>query len=1059
MRKLLSVLLILGICLSASVLFGATRRVSAGSEYTVTFYLTDGDEYAVQTVEEGGYALIPETPTRSGYVFLCWTNGGEKFSFRTAITGDISLYAEWVELESGEVVTEMFTVDFRVDGTSVNVQNVRNGERAIEPKDFALPDGKAFVGWDKAFDNVSSDIVVNAVLTDKVYSVKIYGIDGALVAEETVTHGNDVDVSSLSLSVEHYVLDRAALEAATKSVTEDRDIYLKYDPIEYTVSFVSEGAEYCAAQSVPYGGYARFPSVPRKDDHVFIGWYESVDDAEMYDFGDPILGDITLTAKFIAIENKKYSVKFYNYDGNQYGGTQMIEEGRTPILPGTPYREGYTFVGWFINGEPDKPLDFSAPIESDTVAFAVFRIRTYSVVVMDMGTVISEQTVNYGDNAVQPEISEKEGLIFIGFDESFRNVTKDTIINVVYRARTYAVMFFDGNYKKIGATQYVEHGSSATAPTAPAREGYRFVGWDSEFVSVTEDLAVFPIYEKIKFTYNFYDGESLVTTETVEYGDKAAMPSVNKEGFIFVGWYDGETLYDFNTPASSDRDLYARWEEEPEIIYVVTFEVDGAEYNVQSVREGGAAIAPADPVKVGYRFVGWDGPFDNVSADVTIIAIFEKNVYTVTFVADGYSSEEKVEYGDTVSIPEAPVKEGHTFAYWATRSGGEYDFDTPVVENITLTATFTADTFNVIFKVEGEIVSDQTVTYGEYASVPATPALEGHSFVGWFVGDDAFDFAAPIASSVVAEARFSVNSYDLIYYLNGDLYEAVSVRYGEAIRPLPEPEHDEWIIFSGWKDVPETMPARTVVATGSLTAVPTHVVSYYINGELYATRTYHEGETIEPMAAPEVVEHATFVEWKGEPKAMPASDVSVVAVITIEAKRKVTFYIDGAFFAEAELWRGEAIIVPEIEAREGYGFSWREYPETMPDNDLAVYGYYYKIADDRENVFKFVTETGKDGVKRVTLYVCGSVNVGGVKGSIGGVRINEKDVSLNDEMVTINVVDGEIAFVWSSGVNVTEEKAFMTFAADDAAELTIDIDEIYAFNEEGVVVAVGFFVD
>ena len=1124
MKKLRLFLIIAVLALAVAALWSFNPKpVYADEEYQVVFYVSDTEEYKTQAVAGGGYAVIPETPEKEDSIFLYWEKeDGSRFSFKTPITEDLSLFAKWYTLETNEKVAEMFTVDFRVEGVSVNVQNVEKGGSAVAPTSFAVPEGKAFVGWVGDYTSVNANVIVNALLETKRYNVSVYGLDDRLVADLKIAHGESVDVTGQTFKVDHYILNEEKAAAELSNVVGDKDVYLEYSPESYEVDFIADGESFAEPQNVLYGECAKFPALPSKENHIFIGWYKDLDAAAMYDFGAPIEDDLTLIAKFMPIENKKYSVKFYNYDGVQYGGTQKVEEGKTAIVPGTPYREGYTFLGWFINGEVGDRFDFSAPVESDVSVYALFRIRTYSVVVIDGNTVISEQTVNYGDTAVQPVVTDKEGYIFIGFDESFKNVTKDTIIHTVYKAKTYAVMFFDRNYKKIGATQYVEYMQAATEPTAPAVEGYRFVSWSEDTSVITDDIAVFPIYEKLKFTYNFYDGEALVKTAQVEYGDKAEMPVAEKEGYIFIGWMDGEVVYDFNTSATSDKNLYASWEEKPDVIYTVTFIVDGAEYSVQSVKEGGSAITPADPVKEGYTFTGWDKDFADVSDDITITANFEINVYTITFIVEGVESTISCEYGDKIAAPATPEKEGHDFAYWAKIDGGRYDFDSTIKGDLELKAVFEAKIFDVAFVVDGKTVSEQAIAYGGFAQVPVAPAAEGMTFAGWFVGEAEFDFTAPITGDVTAQAVFTAREYEIYYYLNGELYDIVSVGFGDRVTALPAPELDDWEIFSGWVGVPETMPNRPVAVSGTIAKVPTHVISYYLNGRLYAAATYHEGETVTPKDEPELNEHEIFGGWTGEPETMPEEDVvvygeitaekqytityylngkvsvtkrhyagdaidammepaiyphqifsgwigepevmpeedvAVYGTITDEEKYTVTFLIDGEIYLEIEYYCGEAIILPKVPVREGYVFFWGDYPETMPEEDVTVCGAYELVViEERMNVFTLEIRETSDGYS-VTLVVKENVNVGGFIGSIEGVFVNEKDISILYENVTVNAVDGSIRFVFSSGDNITYVKSFFSFTTKDLGEIDLVLNGVYAFDDDGVVTTADYCIE
>ena len=86
----------------------------------------------------------------------------------------------------------------------------------------------------------------------------------------------------------------------------------------------------------------------------------------------------------------------------------------------------------------------------------------------------------------------------------------------------------------------------------------------------------------------------------------------------------------------------------------------------QIIKEGEFATAPPNPTKTGYTFMGWDKSFSNIRSDTTVNAIWKANTYTVTFT-DGQDKTLKtqtVEYGKSATAPANPVRSGYTFAGW-----------------------------------------------------------------------------------------------------------------------------------------------------------------------------------------------------------------------------------------------------------------------------------------------------------------------------------------------------------------------------------------------------------
>ena len=87
---------------------------------------------------------------------------------------------------------------------------------------------------------------------------------------------------------------------------------------------------------------------------------------------------------------------------------------------------------------------------------------------------------------------------------------------------------------------------------------------------------------------------------------------------------------------------------EPGIVYyTVTFvDYDGTELKTQQVQQGGNAEAPSDPYREGYVFIGWDKSFENVSANLTVTAQYEKKLGPSIVV-----SNVKANAGESIVVP------------------------------------------------------------------------------------------------------------------------------------------------------------------------------------------------------------------------------------------------------------------------------------------------------------------------------------------------------------------------------------------------------------------------
>ncbi|MDE5940610.1 MAG: InlB B-repeat-containing protein, partial [Muribaculaceae bacterium] len=114
--------------------------------------------------------------------------------------------------------------------------------------------------------------------------------------------------------------------------------------------------------------------------------------------------------------------------------------------------------------------------------------------------------------------------------------------------------------------------------------------------------------------------------------------------------------------------------------------------------------------------------------------------------------------------------------------------------------------------------------------------------------------------------------------------------------------------------------------------------TYVVDGETYRQLTVDFGTEIVPEETPQKEGHS-FSGWEGLPQTMPAHDVTVTGVFTINSYT-LTVYLDGELFHTEVLEFGAAIEIPVPEVAEGWKFDgWQEeVPETMPAYDLEIHG-------------------------------------------------------------------------------------------------------------------------
>ena len=139
-----------------------------------------------------------------------------------------------------------------------------------------------------------------------------------------------------------------------------------------------------------------------------------------------------------------------------------------------------------------------------------------------------------------------------------------------------------------------------------------------------------------------------------------------KEGHTFIGWYNGESEWNFETPVTENLTLTAKWQLNR---YTITFKPENGGEDIVIKQDYGTAItAPANPTKTGYTFAGWDKtiPTTMPAGDMTITAQWQLNQYTITFKPEngGQDIVIKQDYGTAITPPAAPTRTGYTFAGW-----------------------------------------------------------------------------------------------------------------------------------------------------------------------------------------------------------------------------------------------------------------------------------------------------------------------------------------------------------------------------------------------------------
>lgn len=280
----------------------------------------------------------------------------------------------------------------------------------------------------------------------------------------------------------------------------------------------------------------------------------------------------------------KVIVKIQDEDGSIYKENVVFSDLFTLSLQ----KEGYT-GRLYRDADFLKPLTKDSKVKNGDTVYVKWTINKYTVTFMDGKDVLATFTnVPHGSAVTAPEVPEKDGKTFVGWDKKFDNVTSDLTINAVYDVDKFTVTFKDG--EKVLETQTVEYEAAATAPDTARLsppEGMHFAKWDKDFSKVTENIEVSAVYELNEYTVIFKNGDTTIKTETVKHGFAATAPNVfDSATEKFVGW---DKPFD---KVTSDLTINAKFETKKFTLTFINF--DGTTVYTAEVEYGASIEEPFD---------------------------------------------------------------------------------------------------------------------------------------------------------------------------------------------------------------------------------------------------------------------------------------------------------------------------------------------------------------------------------------------------------------------------------------------------------------------------------
>ena len=558
------------------------------------------------------------------------------------------------------LVEQTFTVTFvGKDGNTLKEQTVKKGESATAPEAPEI-EGFTFSGWSGSFENVTADVTITAQYTEK-GKADYTALNAAIAQAETLNEDDYTAQSWSSLQTaltnakavdkNLFAEDQATVDAATSALTSAMSALVEQT---YTVTFLGKDGGKLKEQTVKKGESATAPEAPEVEGFTFSGWNGSYEN---------VTADVTIRASYT--ENGK---AVYTELDNAILAAEALTQTKYTESTWSAVGSALTAAkavdrNLFVADQNIVDVATSAL----TSAMSGLVVKTFTVTFTVDGIEVSSQTVEYGKNATAQVTPTKEGYDFVAWNGDYTNVTADVTVVAEFAVKTFTIKFVDWDGTELNV-QTIEYGNNAVPPTASTREGYVFQEWVGTYQNVAADAIVVANYiELSKANYTALDQAIAVAKAKIQADYTSDSWNVLQSALASAEAVDRNLLAENQSEIDqATTALNAAIEALVFQTYTVKFVVDGEVVSTQEVTQNAAAVAPSTPVKLGYYFDHWDQDFSSVTEDMTITAIFTVKTFTVKFVDWNNSvlSNQTVEYGASATAPANPTREGYIFDGW-----------------------------------------------------------------------------------------------------------------------------------------------------------------------------------------------------------------------------------------------------------------------------------------------------------------------------------------------------------------------------------------------------------
>lgn len=699
-----------------------------------------------ETVKYKGNASAPPVPTRTGWIFQGWDK-----SFLN-VTEDMEITAQFAR--------NKYKVEF-VNHNGKTLKEVRvQYEGSVEPPtDIEVPEGYVFVGWDNEdYKYVTQNTIVKASFVYANADLPIQlNVTGCSFDSDGTGYTVLYDVANYNqkLTKGRAIVSLLSKEGRLLYTTESNAFTLKASQAKKNVEiFVPYTGEAAFAEVVIVNDFASsIPLSEKKAMNVVRSW--SAWSTEMPSAG---VGEIESRIEYRYRDKSTTVSSSSNLDGwewvstegywgdygawsdwsrNEYtaSDSRQVESRVVVDQPGYTLQE-YYFYKYYKSG-----VGWMYSYANRSGQSGVSRVEFKNVWINTSG---DSRTMVYNGLDDGRERYVCSPYQFYQVEYFYKGTGVQTIAPVTHtewrcrdRQYLYRYHFYKwSDWSDWSTTMY--NGSSTRE--VESRTVYRYKttavsndDWDGELYSVNGKVdanlagkqAILVVYKGMEPAD--YNNEYLGQTVIGQDGSYSftfftrEKPSVETGDFtIKLGVEGGEELLYLQTIAA------------PKPEYQVKFiNWDGTVLAEQIVKEGASAQAPEAPTREGYRFLGWDTGLTNVHDNLEIVALYEHEQCTVTFVdwSQNICKAEIYNVGADIIYPSWKEMEGYEFLGWYDEAGNSISI---ADKNLVLTAVYEEKEFNVNFyEQDGTVLSSQIVKYGEAAYAPIAPEIERQRFACW----------------------------------------------------------------------------------------------------------------------------------------------------------------------------------------------------------------------------------------------------------------------------------------------------------------------------------------